>query len=712
MKRLGAFDLGDLEVEVAQGSDSLWALVRKAGRGGVALRAVYGGGVELTCRKIAPDDGVAFCVDVDSSVGRHRVTFTSSADDLHRLRVEVRLTPSEPLVLPYVPRDLYPLDDRDDPTGATGQVEAAQRGVNSGLLYFRHDGPNFGNVLYFQNFTALNAFYRATGTTPKDTVGGQWPELGYLTPSPPTSGDEPPKPLAEGEEVVVSDAILVFRDWAADHEREMARQFLQMLGVAYKALKPPHPDYRDWVWRAEKTLQDLTDAPAATRRHYDHLYVMPYVDGEYPDAMVQMSVVAALHDYGKWRGEAVPLEARLMAGMERFYDPKLKTLRRYLPNVGKEKDADAVDAWYYYHPLLNLGRLALDGDEVAKDLLQRSVDYGIKAAHHFKYVWPIMYDVKDFAVKTQARNDDGLGQTDVSGIYAYVMLQMHQLTGEPQYVKEARAALDAARAMRFDLMYQANLTAWGAAACVRLWRITNDRQYLAQSYVYLASFFHNSQMWESQIGHAEHYSNFLGVTCLHDAPYMAIYECFDAFAAFQFYLADSGPDLEPAVRMLVSEYCKYALHRAWFYYPDQLPPDMLASEHQSGRIDRALSFPLEDLYGDGQIAGQIGQEIYGCGAAFIFATRSQHVVDGAPFRLFCNQFIRASERTGERALYIQLDGGETCPADLSLVRLARRKLPTPTLKSAWGDVIEPRTIRDDRIDYRVPAHGRLILSWT
>ena len=28
--------------------------------------------------------------------------------------------------------------------------------------------------------------------------------------------------------------------------------------------------------------------------------------------------------------------------------------------------------------------------------------------------------------------------------------------------------------MRFELNYQANLTAWGASACVRLWRITND----------------------------------------------------------------------------------------------------------------------------------------------------------------------------------------------------------------------------------------------
>ena len=35
---------------------------------------------------------------------------------------------------------------------------------------------------------------------------------------------------------------------------------------------------------------------------------------------------------------------------------------------------------------------------------------------------------------------DGFGQTDVGGIYAYLMLQCFELTGEDRYVREARAA--------------------------------------------------------------------------------------------------------------------------------------------------------------------------------------------------------------------------------------------------------------------------------
>jgi hypothetical protein len=288
---------------------------------------------------------------------------------------------------------------------------------------------------------------------------------------------------------------------------------------------------------------------------------------------------------------------------------------------------------------------------------------------------------------------------------------VYDLTHDDRFLIEARTAIDVAKGMKFDLNYQANLTAWGAAACMRLYRITNDVTYAEQSYVYLASFFHNCEIWESELEHAVHYRNFLGATCLQDAPYMAIYECFDAFTAFEVFLDESGPNLDPAVRMLVAEYCKYALDRAWFYYPDALPAEILATENRNGHIDRNLSFPLEDLYPDGQCAGQVGQEIYGAGAAMVFATRSFHPIEGAPFKLFCDHFVRGIERTGDRSLSVVLDGGETCRAALSFVREKRRKLPKLRVVTAGGDELKGRARDESRVDFNVPANGRLIISW-
>jgi len=709
---VAAFALGELTIEVITGADSVWAIVRREGSGGLALRAAFLVG-EFSCTRLSPEPGEAVRLKVESALGEHLIVLRGGSDALEHMRLTVCFTPAVPMLVPFLPRDLYPLDEHDDPLAATGIVEAGQRGINAGVLYFRIEEPAFGNVFYFQNLTAMNPYYRLTKTKPDGAVGGVWPELGYLPPTPPQSGTPPINPLPAGERITLSDAILVFRHDAPPHERESARQFLQMLGVAYRTIDLPRSDYRDWIGRAEQTLRDLDTAPEATIRHYGHRYVHPYTGAEYPDIMVQMSLVGAIHDWGKWCGERHPLETEFKAGLGKFYDPKLKTLRRYLPNVGNDKDADAVDSWYLYHPLLNLAHLALDGDGDARALFLKSIDFGIKAARHFRYKWPIQYKVTDFSVVTETAGADGRGQTDVGGIYAWVMLQAFELTDDKRFLDEARAAIDAAIGLRFNVNYQANLTAWGAAACMRLWRVTNEDIYLEQSYVYLASFFHNSAIWESELGVATHYKNFLGVTCLQDAPYMAIYECFDSFAAFEHYLDDSGPDLEPAARMLIAEYCKYALDRAGYYYPDALPVEAISPEQResNGHIDRKLSFPVEDLYVDGQLAGQVGQEVYGAGAAFIFATRAFHHVEDAAFRLYCDHFVRARERTGDRALTLTFDGGETCSAGLSLVRLKRRTLPKVRVTTAGGDLLKPHAHCSDRIDYRIPANGRVVLTW-
>ena len=705
LKRL---ELGGLGIELVAGPDSIWALIRRPGRGGFALRAVFvPAGYE--CRIERPRDGELARLVATSAHGEHIVVLSGASAALERLRMTVRFTPRVATLEPFLPRDFYPLGEGDDPLAARGTVEAAQRGLNSGLLYLRMEEPNFGNILYFQNLTAMNDYYRATKTKPDGAVGGEWPELGYLPPTPPQSGTPPTDALAADEEITLSDAIIVIRDHPGSGERESAREFLQMLGIAYKELDRPPTEYHDWIKRSEQTLKDLETAPEARVHHYGNLYIRPYTAAEYPDSMVQMSLIAAVHEWGKWRNEPHPLEAELMKGMRRFYDPKLKTIRRYLPNVGDDKNADAVDSWYLYHPLLNLGRLALDGVDEAERLLMDSVDYAIGAARHFDYRWPVQYDITNFSVITPTAYD-GLGQTDVGGLYAQVMLQLYDLTHDDRFLVEARTAIDVAKGMKFNLNYQANLTAWGAAACMRLWRITDEAIHRDQSYVYLASFFHNCEIWQSRIERAAHYDNFLGVTCLQDAPYMAIYECFDSFAAFESYLANAGPDLDPAVRLLVSEYCKYALDRAWYYYPDALPPDILATDIRNGHIDRNLSFPLEDLYPDGQPAGQVGQEIYGAGAAFTFATRSFHDLD-APFRLFCNQFVRSTERTSDTALALHIDGGETCTADLCVLRLGRRKLPKITLQTDSGDALRPRERTAGHLGYTVPANGRLILRW-
>jgi hypothetical protein len=697
---------GELDIEVRLERDMLWIEMRRNGEGGLALRMpVFS--PDCRCVKLEMDDALA-AVGCRGSLGTARLVLRGDPFGLEQIRATLEFTPARDLAIEWLPRDLVPFDGSGDPAATEGEVEAAQRKLNTGLLYFSLKRPDFGKVLYLQNFTALNDYFNATGSKPESAVGGEWPDLGYR---PPVNPDTGKAILPAGQCLTLYDTILVIRGYPQRAEDNSAWQFLDMLGGVYPWLSPPDPEFRDWNDRALRTIDDLLHAPEARIEHYGHLYFHPYTASEYPDAMVQLSIASGLNEWSRWTGVRHPLERETVAGLHKFYDPELKTLRRYLPNVGKDKDADAVDSWYLYHPLLNLANLALAGDATARDLFLASIDYGIRSAHHFDYKWPILYNIRDFSVIREVAEADRLGQTDVGGIYAWVMLQAFELTHERRYLDEAIAAIEAAKGARFDLNYQANLTAWGAAACIRLWRITNHKPYLTQSYTYIASFFHNSQLWKSEIGLARNWTNFLAVTCLHDARYMAAYECFDSFAAFERYLDYGGPDLIPGVKLLVGEYCRHALDRAWYYFPDALPEEAIATEIRNGYIKRELSFPVEDLYPDGQQAGQVGQEIYGSGAAMVYATRAFRRIEGAPFLMFCDTFVRAIHRLDGHTISLRLDGHESVNARLALLpHSGANDRLAPRLSTFDGKQLEFQNSAG-RLETRVPANVTLLLSW-
>jgi hypothetical protein len=697
--------LGSLRVTAHQGRDGLWIVTRRGETGGLALRTFPIVGDYRLHVLEARDRGGKWRIDTHS--GSFVIELNLLDDQM--LHMTSRLCPSEDLLVAFWPRDLYPLDARDDPRPTRGRMEAAQRGLNAGICYFDFGQPDFGTVLYMQNLSALNDFFRATKTRPDGVIGGQWPELGYLPPSAPTGPSPPEHPLPKGREVVISDAFVVVRDERADNEFQTARTFVEMLAQVYPRLDKPQPKIRDWLWRAKQTLHDLKTSPDATVEAYGHKYLHPYTASEYPDSMVQMSVLSTLREYEKVYGFKDPFSDELAAGMRGFYDDRLKTLRRYLPNVGSDKNADAVDSWYLYHPLMNLARLALNGETWAKDLFFDALDYVIRVAQHFNYVWPIIYNLETFEVIEQARGSNGLGQTDVGGIYAYVMLQAHQLTGDRRYLDEARKALKSLENFRFELAYQTNLTAWGAVACLKMYRLERNPHYLDQSLVFVASFLHNCELWDSHIEAAAKYTNFFGVTCLHDGPYMAAYEAFECFMAFDEYLQIGGKDLPRAVRLLLAEYWRYALDVLWSFYPDALPPDALADKIRNGHIDPKLSFPLEDIYGDGQKAGQVGQEIYGCGAAFALASRAFAECSGSPYRVFAEYPMKAACKEGE--LQIDVFGAPDATVRIRLIPKDAGSHLTLRLAGEDGRELAPAEEKPDFVEFHVASDGHYRARW-
>ncbi|GAB4465101.1 MAG: hypothetical protein OHK0029_35500 [Armatimonadaceae bacterium] len=721
MPLLATLPLGDVSVELREGHDTVWMILRcgkKGKQGGFAVRAMHTPGMRYMVRQMDEAAAGTVTFQANAAMGRFQVTVRVPDPKVALLRCTITLTPVEDLLMPFSPRDLYPLDEKGNPAGTEGRVHAAQRGLNSGLMYLTLEKPQCGSLLYFQNLTALNDYFKATDTKPDGVVGGQWPELGYQPPTAPQAPSPPDKPLPKGQEIVFSDFFLHYHSEIPEDDRATARLFLDLLAGIYVHLERPETIYHDWLKRAEDTIRDLQQSEKATLQHYGARYIYPYTASEYPDSMVQLIVLTPMGEYARWSGdEKVQAFAdELFKGMPRFYDKELKTMRRYLPNVGDDKNADEVDSWYLYYPLASLSRLAKVGHEKAREMLFDSLEYGIEVAHKFEYHWPIKFNIKTQEVIQDRRKEHEPGQSDVGGLYAYLMLQAWDLTEDSRYLDEARNAIEAIEHLGFEIAYQMNLTAWGVNACVRLWRITQKPRYREMALVFLANYMHNSILWESELANAAHYQTFYAVTCLHDATYAAAYECFESVAAFTETLSLGQDDLPESVRLLLAEFYKYALSRVWYFYPSELPEEALAQEIRNGHIDRALSFPLEDLYPDGQPAGQVGQELYGCGAAFALASRAYHHTESTPFLMFCEYPLSDLEQSEPGRLFFQVRGAHGFNCKVRLIPRGSKPLPSLELYEEEAiqapDRVIPGTLTEEgHCEYIVPANRRLQFHW-
>lgn len=698
-------------LEIVRGHASVWAVLRTHGvPGGIALRLLHCPGGCLTASATRAR-GLDVRIRATSPAGRHTAEIGLDEDVVPRLRWRATMTPAEPIRMPIRARDLFPLGRGDTPHAAEGSVKAAQRAMNTALVYFAFDQPKLGSALYVQDLTALNDFFRQSHTVPDSVVGGEWPELGYLPSSADQGGRSEAEPLPAGDEIVVSQGVLVLSPLRDHHAEHDAVLFLRLLAAAYPHLMKTPPQFRDWRAIAKRTVRDLDRSPKASVTYRRHRYIRPYIEAEPPDAMVQASLAHELFIYSAWSGgDGEPLARELTRGMPAFFDEDLGIIRRYLPVVEEDKDVDKVDSWYLYHPLINLARLALHGDRQSRQLFEDSLEYAVGVARHFDYHWPVMYNVKDWRVMEGGRDGDIYGQTDVNGVYAYVMLQAFELFDDTAYVDEAVAAIDASMDFRFELNYQANLTALGASACVRLWRVTGEDRHLTQAYAYLASFFHNSRLWETHLGPATGETSFLSPTCLHNAIYTAPYETFEAFAALDDLLLHGGAELEPAAQLLVSEFCAYAQDVTWWAYPENLPPECLAESSRDGHIDRRLAFPVEDVYADGQRAGQVGQEIYGAGAAFSFVARRFHRHPEAPFDVFCDRTVAHSTFGTDRSWSFEVVAPRAVSALVALLPNPRRN-EAHVRVTVDGSEVAPSSRQADRVEYAVPGGSSVHLNW-
>lgn len=703
----------DMSFRAVRGADSIWIIAAFGSGARIALRAAYCPRGQLAVTHIEEtDSGVR--LRIDSAIGTFRTDIGFAAEDLPLLHVTTALRPDAPLTMPYWPRDLMPLGADGTVVESAGRIYAQQDGLRTGLLYASVTDPAEGSVLYLQNLTALNDYADQTGTTLADVVGGAWPELGLALPGSAT------EPLRDGHETILSDAYLAFSPVVPADDLTMAEEFLRLLAKVVVALPRVDTAYVDWPAIAEKSLRDLSECPDCTEtvraRRFLHAYVG---DRETPpESMVQLAVLLPLMEYARWRGEEIPLCDELLAGLPRFWDKEAGVLGRWMVSQRHRLDGaephrkpEIMDSWYLYHSLLNLARLAERGHKPARKLFLDSLDYAVEVAHRMDYEWPVFFNLYTLDNEDPPESD-GEGEKDVGGLFAHVMLDAYDLTGEERFLTEAIAAADKLSGLGVRMFYQANVTLFGAAAMLRLAKLTGEERFGQLAYVALASAFANTAMWQCDYGHGAEYPSYFALYPLKGAPYVAVMEAIEGFSTMQHCLDQFSGPMPEWMTVLVPEFCRHLIERAGSYYPQNLPEAVVSDRPKTGWIDRRLWIPLEDLHDGREQAGQVGQEVYGSGAAFAILTRQYRRVPGAGFTVFAGHPFGRFEIIGAAEATIDLIGDPRFACPLRLIPDGRDPLLDVVLADGDGTAIEPKgRTPEGHLEYELRGGQTVTIRW-
>lgn len=706
---------GDYTFNIHAANDSLYLEVCSPKDGRLSFRMAYSPAGDLELIKVREtDDG--FIIDLNSLLGEYTTKVIFPLNDDMIIRYTTSLKPAVDLLIPYWPRDIVISGKDGKLDNTSGKVHVSQEGTRSGMVYFSNIKPKAGSVLYCQNLTALADYCEQTQTSAGNTVGGSWPELGFALP---VSVDTP---LKANKKIVLSDAFVLFSPDVPVSEPAVTTQFMDMLAKIYLRLPKPDTKYHEWPQILDKGLKDLAHSPGCWSQVQSQAYLNAYIS-DYatpPEIMVQLAVLLPLLDYVEWSGSSLEMIRIIREGLPAFYSKELGTVMRWLPAAADKLEGEeeqkkplVMDSWYLHHPLLNLSRMALKGDEMAKGLFLDSLGYAIKVARHFNYQWPVFYKMDTLEIVKAETTPGKGGEKDVPGLYAHIMLQAYELTGKKRYLQEAERSAKKLQGLGFELFYQANNTAFSAGAMLRLHKITGNKLYLDLSYLCLANIFRNVQLWDCNYGNGKHFPSFFALFPLSNAPYTACYEEQEVFCAFHDFLKHAE-DIEilPSLALLVAEYIRYLVHRAVYYYPPMLPKEILSEEVKIGELAPKLWIALEDMQDGWEKSGQVGQEVYGAGNAFGILPRHFMKVEGEDFMVYVDYPTSGFSAVKGKPIKFKVLGNNKIKCRVMVIKAIDKTLPhfTVTLNNA-NETINTELTDKGHLEFMVTGNQTVKIDW-
>ncbi|HZS94352.1 MAG TPA: hypothetical protein VFA78_06125 [Chloroflexota bacterium] len=535
--------------------------------------------------------------------------------------ISTKIKPTKDIPTPNGSADISPVSSK----ASTLEEYAAAPPIAGSSIYLA-DHAMGSAILYLSDFTSLGQYFQRTNsgvTQPNFTYPGAGEKGALVGVSGGTFGYVPPPnsllSLPTGKTTLVVRSYLYLQPTIPSDETAEADTYLTMLDGVYQHLPKPSIPAPNWPAAASKAATELAD-PSNWVTVGGHQYLVSYVSDTRtsPELITQAGVLAGIEAYEKQSGTTVPIAATLDADLATFYDPVYQTVTNGLPH-----DPNATgESWYFVDNLISLLQLAQGGDATAKDLLLKSVGSLITLAHDNNYVFPQSFQYGVW------KGGQSTPEPDVAGGYAWLMLGLYDLTGDSSYLTEAETSIAHVAGRGFNLSYETHMTAYTAAAAERLYHVTGDATYRGYALLALANLFHATRLWDCTYGacaSGSGYHTYMGLNPLPWSDYTAMLEQYEAWLALRdFQTYDAG---EPAyVTDLVNAFLTYTPQMMQYALPPNLPKG--AASSAAGEYpfvphnNLSWYLPLEDLREGDATSGTIGQEIYGAGGVFMFASLS------------------------------------------------------------------------------------------
>lgn len=341
------------------------------------------------------------------------------------------------------------------------------------FIYFGDPDVLQSTFQYYVDFTSLNPFFKVSGTHILNTVRQPYnclesPEKD-LSGGIATFGFDVPE---TGERFNMDSSLLITNSFiklspgvpSINEPSEYSTRFINGISSIFPYIRKPSSKFIDWPEIVEQGFDDLISSSRETRK----MVIFPQANLN--------SIRMFVEQFGSENAKAFTGK----------WDDNWKILNFKLPYG---------DAWQYLYPLIQAGEYQEKFDsEVAKRIFLNAADDVITVGQKLNYRFPLRINA-DFSRPKEIRYE-----YDCTGAYVYLMLLYYQETNKIKFLNEAMASANELLKMGFEYPYEFTTTSLGPIAMLRLYKITQNIEYLKGVSIPLAAILRHSWLFNPQYG--------------------------------------------------------------------------------------------------------------------------------------------------------------------------------------------------------------------